>query len=103
MGADASWTIVTQTSQPRVTLEVDMSAFHVRRPLSVRLDGGCEQTLDVDQGLRTYRIGPLALPAGSHLLTFHSSAPATMADEVIANGDRRALSFSMGAWKWLAQ
>src|SRR5206468_2105693 len=103
MGADASWTIVTPTSRPRVTLEVDMSAFHVRRPLVVCLDGEREQTLDVDQGPRTYRIGPLALTAGPHLLTFHSTAHATMADEVLGNGDRRALSFSMAAWKWSVQ
>jgi hypothetical protein len=103
MGADASWTIVTPTSRPRVTLEVDMNAFHVRRPLAVRLDDDREQTLDVDQGPHTYRIGPLALTAGPHRLTFHSTAPATPADEVIGNGDRRALSFSMGAWKWSVQ
>ena len=103
MGADASWTIVTPTPQPRVTLEVDMSAFHVTRPLAVRLDGGDEQTLEVDPDRRTYRIGPLALTAGPHLLTFHSAAPATVADAVIGNGDRRALSISMGAWRWSAQ
>ena len=100
MGADASWTIVTPTPRPRVTLEVYMSAFHVTRPLAVRLDGDREQTLDVGRDPRTYRIGPLALTAGAHLLTFHSTAPATMADEVLGNGDRRALSFSMAAWTW---
>ena len=103
MGADASWTIVTPTPRPRVTLDVDMSAFHVTRPLAVRLDGDREQTLDVDQSPRTYRIGPLALTAGPHLLTFHSTAPATMADEVLGSDDHRALSFSMGAWKWSVQ
>ena len=100
MGADASWTIVTPTPRPRVTLEVDMSAFHETRALAVRLDGGDQQTLDVGQDSRTYRIGPLALSPGAHLLTFHAAAPATMADEVIGNGDRRALAISVGAWKW---
>jgi len=100
MGADASWTIVTPTATPRVVLEVDMAAFHVSRPLVLRVDGGGERTLEVDQRPRTYRIGPLALTAGAHLLTFHSPAPATMADEVLGNGDRRALSFAMSSWKW---
>jgi len=100
MGADASMSILTMTSRPRITLDVDMSAFHVNRPLTVRLDGEHEQTLDVGTGFRTYRIGPLALKAGPHLLTFRSTAPPTMADGVLGNGDRRALSFSMGAWKW---
>jgi hypothetical protein len=103
MGADASWMIVTPTARPRVTLEVDMSAFHVRRPLVVCLDGRREQTLDVEQRPRSYRIGPLALTAGPHRLTFHSTAAPTMAHEVLRNGDRRALSFSMGAWEWSVQ
>jgi len=103
MGADASWTIVTLSSRSSVTLDVDLNAFHARRPLAVRLDGDREQTLDVDQGPRTYRIGPFALAAGRHLLTFHSAAGATMADEVLGNGDRRALAFSIGSWKWLGQ
>jgi hypothetical protein len=100
MGADASWTIVTPAATPRVVLEVDMAAFHARRPLALRLDGGGERMLDVDERPRTYRIGPLALAAGTHLLTFHSTAPATTADEVLGNGDRRALSFAMSSWKW---
>jgi hypothetical protein len=103
MGADSSWTIVTPTSRPRVTLEVELNAFQVKRPLAVFLDGDREQTLDVGQGPRSYRIGPLALTAGAHRLTFHSTAPATMADEVLGNGDRRALSFAMGEWKWSVQ
>jgi hypothetical protein len=100
MGANASWTIVAPTTRPSVTLAVDLDAFHQRRPLAVSLDGGREQTLQVDPGLRTYRIGPFALAAGSHVLTFHSTVPATIADEVLGNGDRRALSFSVGAWAW---
>jgi len=69
----------------------------------VCLDGEREQTLDVEQGPRTYRIGPLALTPGPHRLTFHSTAAPTMAHEVLRNGDRRALSFSMGAWEWSVQ
>ena len=100
MGTDASWTIVNPTPRTDVMLEVELNAFHVSRPLEVGLDGDRERTLEVDQGPRTYRIGPLALTAGPHLLTFHSTAPATRADEVIGNGDRRALSFSIGQWRW---
>jgi hypothetical protein len=100
MGTDASWTIVAPAKRAGVTLEVDMRAFHASRPLAVRLDAGAEQSFDVDEDTRTYRIGPLALAAGSHRLTFHSAAPATPADQVIGNGDRRALSLAIGAWKW---
>ena len=103
MGTDASWVVVTPTPRPRLTLQIEMHAFHVTRPLAVRLDGGSEHTLEVDADARTYRIGPLALSPGTHLLTFHSAAPPTMADGVIGNGDRRALSISMGGWKWSAE
>jgi hypothetical protein len=48
-------------------LELELNAFHTRRPLTVHLDGHCEQTLEVEQGPHTYRIGPLALTAGQHL------------------------------------
>jgi hypothetical protein len=105
MKEDASWTIVNPMARAWVTLDVDMSAFHVKRGLAICLDGTPAQTLDVDQGpaTRTYRIGPLALTAGPHLLTFHSTAPATVADAALGNGDRRALAFSVGAWKWSVQ
>jgi hypothetical protein len=103
MGAGAAWTIVAPASRPRVTLDLEMSAFHIRRRLAVRLDGEGEQSFDVDPGRRTYRIGPLALTAGHHLLTFHSTTPPTPADEVLGNGDRRPLSVAMGVWKWSAQ
>ena len=102
MGADASWTIVTPTPRPRAMLELDLHAFHITRPLAVRLDGGDAHTLDVDPDSRTYRIGPMALTPGPHLLTFHSAAPPTMADAVIGNGDRRALSISVGGWRWVS-
>jgi hypothetical protein len=103
MGTDASWTIVAPAPRTGVTLEVALRAFHVSRPLAVRLDAGAEQTLDVGQDPRSYRIGPLALTAGPHRLAFHSAARATPADAVIGNGDHRALSISMGAWKWAVE
>jgi hypothetical protein len=100
MGADASWAIVAPAPRTGVTLEIELRAFHVSRPLAVRLDAGAEQTLEVGVNPRTYQIGPLALTTGAHRLTFHSTVPATPADRVIDNGDRRALSFAIGAWRW---
>jgi hypothetical protein len=88
--------------QQRLWLELELQAFLVTRPLTVRLDEGAPETLDVVPDPRPYRLGPLALSAGSHRLTFHSSAPATIADRVIGNGDGRALSISLRDWKWSA-
>jgi hypothetical protein len=103
MGADASWTIVAPTWQPHATLEIEIGAFPQRRVLTVRLDDGREQALDVDPGRHTYRIGPFALTAGQHVLAFHSTAPATMPADVIGSDDRRALAFSVSAWRWSVQ
>jgi hypothetical protein len=100
MGADASWTIVAPTARSAVMLDLEMRAFGAARPLAVRLDGGDPQTVQVARDAGRYRIGPLALRAGSHVLTFHSETPATRATDVIGNGDRRSLAFSVGDWKW---
>jgi hypothetical protein len=103
MGADGWWTIVAPTQRAHVMLDLDMRAFHTTRTLAVRLDTEREQTLAIDPDERTYRIGPLALSAGPHRLAFHAAAGATVADEVIGNGDRRALSIAIGSWKWSAE
>jgi hypothetical protein len=103
MGSDACWTIVAPTPQPRVTLELELRAFGAGRPLGVALDDGDPRMLQVATGPGLYRIGPLALTAGAHRLIFHSSAPATRPHDVIASGDRRALSFALGEWRWTDQ
>jgi hypothetical protein len=103
MSEDASWIVVSPAPQPRLWLELELQAFQVGRPLTVRLDEGVPQTLHVDPDPRTYRLGPLALPAGSHRFTFHSAAPATIADGVIGNGDGRALAISLRRWQWSAE
>jgi hypothetical protein len=101
MGDDASWMIVTNAALPQVTLRLDIRAFHIIRPTTVRLDDGPTQELDVDPEARIYVVGPLALTAGPHRLTFHSLVPATRADAVIGNGDPRALSIAIGTWEWI--
>jgi hypothetical protein len=100
MGDDASWTIVTPAPLTHVSLRVDLSAFHIVRPMRVQLDDGDAQQLDVDPEGRTYIVGPFALSAGSHRLTFHSVVPATRANAIIGNGDPRTLSIAIGAWEW---
>jgi len=103
MSQDASWIVVTPAPQPRLWLDLELQAFHVGRPFTVRVDEGAPQTLDVDPEPRLYRVGPLALPAGSHRITFHSAAPALIADAVVGNGDGRALAISLRGWQWSAQ
>lgn len=103
MGADGLWAIEAPTRHAHVVLDLDIRAFHVTRTVAVRLDAEPEQTFAVDPVERTYRIGPFALSAGAHRLQFHSAAGATVADDVMGNGDRRALSIAIGFWKWSAE
>jgi len=103
MADDASWLIVTPTPSPHVSLRLDLRGFHIIRPMKVQLDDGQTQQLDVDPEVRTYIVGPFALSAGSHRLTFHSVVPASGADAVLGNGDLRALSIAVGPWEWITR
>jgi hypothetical protein len=101
MGADAAWTIANASAQPIVaTLALEMSAFHRARGMEVRLDGHHVQTLVVDPLRHVYEIGPLSVMPGEHELAFHPAEAPTAADEAIANGDPRPLSFAFGTWSW---
>ena len=101
MGADAAWTIANTGDRPIVaTLDLEMSAFHRARQMDVALDGHALQTLVVDPARRVYRIGPLSLASGGHELVFHPAESPTVAADLIDNGDRRPLSFALGAWTW---
>jgi hypothetical protein len=114
MGDDAAWTIVNTSAQPIVTgLAIELSAFHRARQMELRLDGrpvGNVQTLIVEPSKRRiYEIGPLTVPPGIHELAFHPIEAATVARDVIDNGDgsgrgdKRRLSFAVGTWRWDVQ
>ena len=101
MGPDASWKIVNTSGRPIVAaIDLEMSAFHRARRMELRLDGHPVQTLVVEPARRIYQIGPLTVPPGDHELVFHPAEPPTVADDVIKNGDLRALSFALGTWNW---
>ena len=103
MGDNASWLIVTPTPLAHVSLRLDLRAFHIIRPMKVQLDDGQTRQLDVDPEVRTYIVGPFALGAGSHRLTFHSIVPANEANAVLGNGDLRLLSMAVGPWEWITR
>lgn len=104
MGEEAAWTVVNTRPHPLVAaVGVDLSAFHRPRRMEVRLNGRLVQTLVVDPARRVHEIGPLVLPPGGHALVFHSADAPTIATEVSRNGDPRALSFAIGAWRWIVR
>jgi hypothetical protein len=101
MGADAAWTIVNTGAGSIVArLDLELSAFHQPRQLALRVDGRVVQTLAVDPSRRIYQLDPLTVLPGEHELALHAVDPPTVAAEVINNGDRRPLSFAVGAWNW---
>jgi hypothetical protein len=101
MGSKASWTIVNMTARPIVALvDVEMTAFHGARRLNVLLDGAHVQALTVAEQRSRNRLGPLDLTPGDHELLFEPVDPPSIAGDLLTNGDRRALSFGIGAWQW---
>jgi hypothetical protein len=101
MGPQASWTIVNRTARPIVALvDVEMTAFHRARRLKVLLDGTEVQALTVAERRGPNRLGPLDLTPGIHELLFQPIDPPSVANDLTANGDRRPLSFGIGAWQW---
>lgn len=101
MGTPAAWTITSTAPLPLVAaLDVEASAFQHDRQLTVWLDGTQVQSVVVAPSRRRYRLGPFRLERGDHELVFRPSAPPTVADDVIHNGDRRPLSLAIGDWSW---
>jgi hypothetical protein len=101
MGPAATWTVVATGTEPIVAiLGLEIAAFHRPRRMDVRFDTRHVQTLVIEPARRVYAIGPLTVVPGNHELTFHPADPPTVAHDAIDNGDRRPLSFALGAWTW---
>jgi len=101
MGHGASWTVVnSSTGTVGASARLELIPFPGTRQLTLLLDGREVQTLTIQEGRRMHLIGPLPLSPGRHELAFRPSAHATVADDVLKNGDRRALSFGFGGWAW---
>ena len=104
MGTDAAWTIVNTSSRAVVAgIGVELSAFHRARRMELLFDGQPAQALVVDPLRRVYQIGPLTVPPGSHELGVHSAESPSIADDLLKNGDPRALSFAVGTWRWIVK
>jgi hypothetical protein len=104
MGPAAAWRIVNRRDRTVVAfVDVEITAFHHARTLILRVNGHDAQTLVVEPRRGTRRLGPLAIPPGTHDLAFLPGEAASVAADVIGNGDPRALSFALGSWKWVVQ
>jgi len=102
MAKDAAWSITNTGLRPIVaTLDVELWASQQARTLELLLDGQHVQSIGVTRKRRVYQVGPLTVPPGDHSLLFHSAEEPTIAGEIVGNGNRRALSFAVGTWKWI--
>jgi hypothetical protein len=96
------WT-VTNAASTRVagTLVVELSPFAVPRNLTVTLDVRHVADVAVDNGARTYWIGPLLLDPGGHRLSFVAREPAVSPHHIDeTREDRRALTIRWREWSW---
>jgi len=101
MGPQASWTVVNSSARAlEASVDLETTAFHERRRLAIVLDGGEVQDVDIDAYRAIRRIGPLTLQPGAHTLIFRAASAPSVADDLIHNGDRRALSVAFGDWRW---
>jgi hypothetical protein len=101
MGKDAAWKIVNRSGRPILaSVDLEVWAFAHARSLLVRLDRREVQSMQVELRRRSFRIGPLELAPGDHELAFLATDSPTVANDLLASGDVRALSFAFGAWQW---
>jgi hypothetical protein len=101
MATEAAWTVVNSSGgQLGATLALELAAFAHPRRLRVFLDGAEVDDVDVEQQRRTYVLGPFSFSSGEHELVFRTMDAAGIANDVLNNGDRRPLSFAIGAWRW---
>jgi hypothetical protein len=99
-GHDAAWTIVnTRTDAVTASLELELTAFHHTRDVTIRFDGRDVRTLSIAPERGTYVVS-ITVPPGRHALAFYPRQPPSVADALVHNRDPRPLSFALGDWRW---
>lgn len=102
MGDHGSWRVVNRSGGPiSAAVEIELWAFGGVRQLELLLDRREAQMLVVEEPPRSYRIGPFELSPGEHELAFRPIEPAAVADDLLRNGDLRALTIALGSWQWV--
>jgi hypothetical protein len=101
IGREGSWTIgsLAREATP-ASLEIELSAFAVRRRVEILLDQVRVEELEVPTDPRQFTIGPLSIPAGRSVLVFRPREAPVVANSLIGNGDPREISIAVGAWRW---
>ncbi|MEO7189514.1 MAG: hypothetical protein ABI051_00510 [Vicinamibacterales bacterium] len=104
MAGDAFWTVSNTQSRPvTATLTIELVSLARARHLQISLDRAPLEPLVVQASRQQYQVGPLVLQPGEHQLRFLDRDGPTVAARVAGNGDPRALSVAVGAWRWLVR
>jgi hypothetical protein len=98
MGETGALRLVAAQATPPMVLRVDMKAFPHPRRVAWLLDGRRHGETEVATQWRRYELPLPPLAAGEATVTFVSSEPAVVADDVLDNADRRPLALALGAW-----
>ena len=100
MGRSAQWIVRNTTNRPlRAQVEIELSAFGRPQHLALSLDGQSFEVLTVAVERNSYTVA-MALTPGEHQLDFQPLEPPLVADDLVRNGDRRALSMLVGSTRW---
>ena len=100
MDGYAQWIVRNTTNQPlRAQVEIELSAFAYPRHLALSLDGQSLEVLTVAVERNSYPVA-MGLTPGAHQLRFQPLEPPIVADDLVRNGDRRALSMLVGSTRW---
>jgi hypothetical protein len=99
MGKEASLRVVNRDASSRVAdLRFQLNAFPRPRQVTVSMDGTASRfALEVGMEPMFQEVGPFEFPPGVSTLRIDTDGAATVADDVLHNGDRRALALSVGA------
>jgi len=101
MGSEGAWTVLNTTPKDVVvTLNLELESFAEPRHLTVELDTQPLLSLEVVVRRRVYRLGPMTMPSGQHVLQFRSIEPAARPIDLVGAEDRRGLTVALHSWRW---
>ena len=91
--------VATTRESPGSLLVLELKAFPRDRHVEWFLDGRQLGEVEVTTEWRRYEIHLDSLTRGENALTLACRGPAVVANEILGNGDLRALCLAVGSWR----
>jgi len=99
MGQTGALRVVATREAAAAVMELDLKAFPRDRSVEMFLDGRRLGEVQVAGEWRRYELPLGRLAPGDSMLTLACREPAMVADDVLGNGDPRALGLAVGSWR----